>query len=477
MSTYKPALVALILTVSLAGTLFAVQPPDRSPQVIVRAGASDMAAIAEQYGVTILAESGRNGHKALVAGPATMTAEQLRDLMTGDPRIESLDLAMIASLPTDGGVTIAAEEAAPNTLKVGDFTTPCLGQGFGELLWSGYADQEMMAQVHLHEAQAASRNCGDVVVAVLDTGVDPQHPLLEGALLPGYDLVYGAAGKASEWTELQGSVTGIIEGSVTGIIEGSVTGIIEQENIAVLEGRGDVEVVNAGGGPILASTTIEDLLGLELPPSFGHGTMVAALVRLAAPNAKILPIRIFDGAGNAHVYDVVEAIYYAVDSGADVINMSFSLHEGSKELRRAIEYAAENGVVTVAAAGNQGQRTRIFPAALNDTIGVASVTDADVLSEFSNFGDALVDVAAPGHGVVSAYPGGLYAAGWGTSFSTPVVAGTVALMVKNYPGQRDVQMVRELTRDLREGAERLSGQNEIGAGRLNALAAVNASAN
>jgi subtilisin family serine protease len=83
----------------------------------------------------------------------------------------------------------------------------------------------------------------------------------------------------------------------------------------------------------------------------------------------------------------------------------------------------------VAAAGNDGLRTMVYPAGYsNQVMGVASTSNSDTRSTFSNYGQNLVWVAAPGEGVVTLYPFGTYAATWGTSFSTPFVAGTAALM-------------------------------------------------
>ena len=138
----------------------------------------------------------------------------------------------------------------------------------------------------------------------------------------------------------------------------------------------------------------------------------------------------------------MRAIYYAVDNGANVINMSFSLETFSPELMRAINHAARNGVACVAAAGNDGEEMMVFPAALGNTIGVASTAINDVISSFSNYGSDLVTVAAPGEDIVTTYPGGGWALASGTSFAAPWISGAVALFAdkngtKHAPGKAD----------------------------------------
>ena len=116
-------------------------------------------------------------------------------------------------------------------------------------------------------------------------------------------------------------------------------------------------------------------------------------------------------------------------NGATVMNMSFDFSSYSPELATAIKYANSKGVVTVASAGNDGQRTVVYPGGLPGVIDVASTSNDDIQSNFTNYGAPPVWLAAPGEGVVTTYPWGTYAAGWGTSFSTPLVAGTAAVMM------------------------------------------------
>jgi subtilisin family serine protease len=157
--------------------------------------------------------------------------------------------------------------------------------------------------------------------------------------------------------------------------------------------------------------------------------MTAGIVHLVAPQAKIMPLKAFSANGTGYDSDVLRAIYYAVRNGAKVMNMSFDYATYSPELARAISYANSTGVVSVASAGNQGERTMVYPAGLPGVVDVASTSNSDIQSTFTNYGAPPVWLAAPGEGVVTTYPWGTYAAGWGTSFSTPFVAGTAAIML------------------------------------------------
>jgi subtilisin family serine protease len=156
--------------------------------------------------------------------------------------------------------------------------------------------------------------------------------------------------------------------------------------------------------------------------------MTAGIVHLVAPQANIMPLKAFTADGSGSVSNIIRATYYAVQNGAKVLSMSFSFSPSSSEMATAINYANSQGLICVASAGNDGADVLVYPAALNNVMGVASTSDYDTRSSFSNYGPD-VWVAAPGEGIISTYPWGSYAAGWGTSFSAPFVSGTAALLV------------------------------------------------
>jgi len=124
----------------------------------------------------------------------------------------------------------------------------------------------------------------------------------------------------------------------------------------------------------------------------------------------------------------------------------------SDELVRAINYANRNGVICVASTGNDGQRTFVYPAGLSGVIGVASVSQGNLASSFTNYGKDLVTVATVGEGLVTTYFGSHYAAVWGTSFSSGLVAGAAAdLLTASDNNTRHQLMFNDVQRALANG--------------------------
>ncbi|HLW82093.1 MAG TPA: S8 family serine peptidase [Candidatus Acidoferrales bacterium] len=167
--------------------------------------------------------------------------------------------------------------------------------------------------------------------------------------------------------------------------------------------------------------------------AFGHGTEVLGMVHMVAPTAKLMPLKAFGPDGTGTLSNIISAIYYAVQDHANVINMSFELASDSNELNKAINYANFNNVVCVASSGNDGQQVVVYPAGMKNVMGVASMNDFDQRSSFSNYGNQVVWVAAPGENVMTTYPFGSYSVTSGTSFTSPMVAGTVALLINRQP--------------------------------------------
>jgi subtilisin family serine protease len=272
---------------------------------------------------------------------------------------------------------------------------------FGATVIHGYVSQPAITIIRLPDTQTTFRVSGAGTVAVIDTGVDPAHPVLQSVLVPGYDFTRNIAGSASELADVNQSSDG----------SGASPAMVNQSTAAVLD-------------PASALN-----LGQPQYQAFGHGTMVSGIIHLVAPTALIMPLKAFKADGTGYLSDVLRAIYFAVQNGARVINMSFSFSTYSGEVANALKYATRHRLICVSSAGNDGKEEIVYPAALSGVMGVASTTNNDTLSTFSNYGEELVWVAAPGEGIITTYPFGTFGAGWGTSFSAPFVSGAAALLL------------------------------------------------
>ena len=163
-------------------------------------------------------------------------------------------------------------------------------------------------------------------------------------------------------------------------------------------------------------------------PGFGHGTRVASLLRMVAPQATIWSMRVFDNTGSAQISDIYEAVIYAADRGVNVINMSFGTSTPSEALQDAMIYARARGVTLVAAGGNSNVEPLMYPAQLWNVKGIVAVTNADIKASFSNYGRG-VTFSAPGYGLWVAHPNHKIAYVAGTSYASPLVAGEAALVI------------------------------------------------
>lgn len=178
----------------------------------------------------------------------------------------------------------------------------------------------------------------------------------------------------------------------------------------------------------------------------GHGTFVTGIIAAARNNrvgiagiadqVTIVPIKCFADSDNASIFDICRGIYAAVDDyDCDVICMSLGTPEDSKTLKEAVDYAAENDVIVVAAVGNEGSTELYYPAAYDSVIGTASYGASGEYSGFSQENKS-VFVSAPGANISSTYIGsaGSYATADGTSFSAPHIAALAAIAKASDPG-------------------------------------------
>lgn len=313
---------------------------------------------------------------------------------------------------------------------------------FGTEVWNGYANQPAADIIQVPQAQQTFGVYGSGIVAIIDTGVDP-HPALQNVLVPGYDFTRNQSSSTSETADLDRyqSTAAVVDGDPTPL-NNSIIAVLDPSAAALI------------AGPDYAA--------------FGHGTMVAGIVHLVAPDAFIMPLKTFEANGQGYLSDILRAIYWAAGSGARVLNMSFSTPSYSREFETALDYAANQNLISVAAAGNNGNQAVVYPAGFRkDVMGVASTNMMDERSSFSNYGPQDVWVAAPGEGIISTYPFNTYAAGWGTSFSAPFVSGTAALLLDMRPGTNESSASEAIA-----NAKRI--KPDLGNGRLDVYQALSA---
>ncbi|RIW28554.1 peptidase S8 [Bacillus salacetis] len=215
-------------------------------------------------------------------------------------------------------------------------------------------------------------------IAILDSGVDYNHPDLDGKTIRGYDFV-----------------------------------------------DNDYYPMDLNGhGTHVAGTAAAET---------NNGTGIAGM----APNTRILAVRVLDANGSGSLADIADGIRYAADQGAEVINLSLGCDCSTTTLKNAVDYAWNKGSVVVAAAGNDGVSTTFEPASYANVIAVGAVDSNDRRASFSNYG-SWVDVTAPGVDIAATVPNNGYAYMSGTSMASPHVAGLAGLLASQ--GRTNVQI-------------------------------------
>lgn len=302
---------------------------------------------------------------------------------------------------------------------------------------SAITDLRSRNAIHLEEAQQFTLGNPSITVAVLDTGVDLTHPELKDVLLPGYDFV--------------------------DIIDG-------------------------------AGKFIGDFLDADEAPQdeVGHGTHVAGIIAAkgaqiplgVVPKCKILPVRVLGAmergnkrVGAGLVDNINSGIKWAIDHGADVINMSLGIRHtgGGLPHQEVVDYAQRKGVTIVAASGNDGREELYYPGALPYVIAVGAIDETDNVAPFSTYGNQ-VSFVAPGTNIYSTYLNRDYAFSSGTSHASPFVAGAVA-MLKSYALQkRGVRIsdsqVKHILKHTADKVDTRFKNRKAGFGKLNLIDAI-----
>ncbi len=169
--------------------------------------------------------------------------------------------------------------------------------------------------------------------------------------------------------------------------------------------------------------------------AYGHGTHVTGIIRLIAPKAKIMPVRMLNADGDGNMADLVAGLDFAVQHGAKIINLSLGAKIDSPELSDAIQRAKAAGVIVIAASGNVDGWPEQFPAANACVVAVAS--SEQPMLRLNNLTEnpypTWIDFAAPGENILSTFPGDTYAKWSGSSMATPIVTAVAALIWSRYP--------------------------------------------
>jgi thermitase len=215
----------------------------------------------------------------------------------------------------------------------------------------------------------------------------------------------------------------------------------------------------------------------------GHGTHVSGIIAATLNNGigvagvanqcTILPVKVLGANGNGTSSNVADGIRWAANHGASVINLSLGSADYSYAIDSAVQYAVAQDCVVVAATGNNGQYGVIYPARLDNVVGVGSTTSQDALSSFSNYGPE-VDICAPGSDIYSTLYTGGYGNMSGTSMAAPHVAGVVALIRAKNPSWTRAQVEQQLLSTALDLGP-TGRDNYYGYGRVQAAQAVAAS--
>ena len=398
-STLSAVLIALALgSAAKAQTAFILRP----------AATASVTTIAARHNLAVVRPLDTADSVYLVTGAASVPVAQVESDVSSDTDVTDIEPDQPTAVP----------ELTQSTGVILDQLPPPTATTYaGASVLASYLAQPAAQIVNLWTAQSAFHVTGAGTVAVIDTGVDPTSTVLAPSLVSGYDFIHNTPGMASDWSELGPNAQSALQASNPSPASKSDIALLNQSTGVILD---------QSTGVILDQSTGVILDG-QIPAEFGHGTMVAGVIHLVAPTAKIMPLKAFTAAGTAQLSDILRAIYYAADHGAQIINMSFTLLQPSEELNDAVQYAHNAGSICIAAAGNSGAAQVPNPANLDKVMGIASTSLQDTVSKFTNYGDG-VFLGAPGENIITTYPGNNYAQVSGTSFSTPFVAGATALL-------------------------------------------------
>lgn len=318
-----------------------------------------------------------------------------------------------------------------------------------------FAQQRALEIIAAEDAWRLQTATPDIIVGVIDTGIDYEHEDLRDALWlnAGEDLNGNGAVDASDFNGIDDDGNGFID-----------------------DIRGwdfvDAPAFPDGGDFRTPDNDPDD--------EHGHGTTVAGVIGATANNgvgiaglaygSRIMNLRAGTSLGFLEEDDVASAIVYAVDNGARVINMSFGDVAASPLLQDVMRYAYHHNCVLIASAGNANTDAIFYPSGFPETISVGATNFDDLRAGFSNYGSS-VDIVAPGVNILTTQTGNRYGRFSGTSASAPLVSGLAALLLSKTP-ELSNEAVRGLLTSTTEDLGDTGWDNVYASGRINAFKAL-----
>jgi subtilisin family serine protease len=319
------------------------------------------------------------------------------------------------------------------------------------------AKQWALSRIQAFKAWDVQRGKADVLVAVIDSGIDYLHPdLMQNIFVnPGEDL------------------------NKNGRIDDAEVNGVDDDGDGYIDDLCGWDFTDAPNYPAAG-----DYLDRDNDPmdEMGHGTAVAGIIAATANNnigmaglahgCRLLPLRAMNANGYGEEDDVAAAILYAVAMKAKVINMSWGDTFVTRLLDDVIRYAADQNVTLVASSGNSSTDIIHYPSGFEPVISVGATTDDDRLASFSNFGPT-VDLVAPGQGIFSTILNAKYDSTslQGTSFSAPFVSAAAALLLSATPTLTPAT-VRGILTSTADDLGQAGWDSQYGAGRLNVYEAL-----
>lgn len=465
---------------ALAARSFPANPMNITRSVIIAllttacallpAATTRASAASSQDEVIVITRAGK------LAGAVSLAAAPGASIKSANPRLHSMTLKLAKGQSVEDAVEKLSRDpnvayAGPNhilrlALLPGD---PLLRDGY-DLLGIGYLTEPqwglyndgvnngyggtLRADIHADEAWDITTGSADVIIAIVDTGIDYTHPDIQ-------DKVWTNPGEIPN------------------------NGVDDDNNGYVDDIRG-WNFIGSGSNNVMDDNTEQGM-------AIHHGTFTAGVAAASTDNGEgiagvswaspVMALKVIGADGSGLEDDAANAVVYAVDNGAKVINMSLT-GENAPLLHQAVDYAWAHGALVVCASGNENLSTPTYPASYQHALSVGATneydqrcTAADWLSGGSNYGDYL-DVMAPGNNILSLTdaiePGGYYTLP-GTSAAAPFVSGLAALIWSVHPDWTNQQVFDQITRTC-DDINTPGWDTFTGWGRINAYRALTESA-